>query len=174
MLLLLVLLSVCESMLSFHKVSGKTALAEESLAMWTLMLFVIFFHAVSNLLLCAWFPGSWLALPRQTLDTAPLFSPQEQYLNVESTPILTEDAQSWIWVEVGSSDTLRGGITKHPMWLTVLPALMRSQLSLSEPYLCAVLCSQDWLFSVILSESAYSQNFDLKPSAGFWWRNWSH
>lgn len=117
MLLLLVLFSVCESMLSFYKVSGKTALAEESLAMRTLILFVIFLfsHAVNNSLLCVWFPGSWLELPRQTLDTAPLFSPQEQYLNVESTPILTEDAQSWIWVEVGGSDTLRGGITKRPM-----------------------------------------------------------
>lgn len=43
MLLLLVLFSVCESMLSFYKVSGKTALAEESLAMRTLMLLFFYF-----------------------------------------------------------------------------------------------------------------------------------
>ena len=47
-------------------------------------------------------------LPRQNLNTAPLFSPQEQCLNVESIPILTGDAQNWIWVEVGSDDVGEG------------------------------------------------------------------
>lgn len=108
--------------------------------------FFLISHAVNNLLLRVWFPGSWLELPRLILDTAPLFSPLEQYLNVESTPILTEDAQSWIWVEVGSSDTLRGGVIKRPMWLPVLPALRKSQLSLCESYLYTFVHSQDWLF----------------------------
>ena len=49
-----------------------------------------------------------MVLPRQNLNTAPLFSPQEQCLNVESIPILTGDAQNWIWVEVGSDDVGEG------------------------------------------------------------------
>lgn len=55
------------------------------------------------------FPGSWLVLLRQNLNTAPLFSPQEQCLNVESIPTLTEDAQNWIWGEVGSCDVDTAG-----------------------------------------------------------------
>lgn len=64
---------------------------------------------INHLLLCFWFPGSWLVLPRQNLNTAPLFSPQEQCLNVESIPTLTEDAQNWIWEEVGSCDVGTAG-----------------------------------------------------------------
>lgn len=112
MSLLCVVFSVCESMPSFYKVAGGSPFAEEALAKWTLLFwgfFLLFFFfpfspEINRLLLCFWFPGSWLVLPGQNLNTAPLFSPQEQCSNVESIPILTEDAQNWIWVEVGSYD----------------------------------------------------------------------
>lgn len=93
------------------------------------LFFVFFFsfsHEINHLLLCFWFPGSWLVLPGQNLNTAPLFSPQEQCLNVESIPILTEDAQNWIWVEVGSYDAWGGRRGKpkktkpYPKWLAIL------------------------------------------------------
>lgn len=62
-------------------------------------------------------------LPRQNLNTAPLFSPQEQCLNVESIPTLTEDAQSWIWGEVGSYDVgTAGGNQKNPNHVASSPA----------------------------------------------------
>lgn len=106
--LLCVVFSVCESVSLFYKVAEKSAFAEEALAVWALVVFVGFFFPpeIHHLLLCFWFPGSWLVLPRQNLNTAPLLSPQEQCLNVESIPTLTEDARNWIWGEVGSYDAL--------------------------------------------------------------------
>lgn len=113
--------SVCESVSLFYKVAEKRPFAEETLAMRALWLFVIcgfffFSSQINHLLLCFWFPGSWSVLPRQNLNTAPLFSPQEQCLNVESIPILTEDAQNWIWGEVSSYDAwgVEGSNQKKP------------------------------------------------------------
>lgn len=87
------------------------------------LLVSVFSPEINCLLLCFWFPGSWLVLPRQTLNTAPLFSPQEQCLNAESIPTLTEDAPSWIWGEVGSYDAWgreKGGTKKHQSkWLAI-------------------------------------------------------
>lgn len=125
----------------------KKSFAEEPLATQILLLFVFFFFffwlEINHLLLCVWFPGSWLELPRQTLNTAPLFSPQEQCLNVESTPILTEDAQSWIWVEVGISDALRRG-TRRPHMACSPPASFKEALGPWEGSICLSWWSWVW------------------------------
>lgn len=131
MLSLSVLFSACESMSSFYKVAGKSLLLrnhwQRKSCCCLFFFFFFFWLEINHLLLCVWFPGSWLELPRQTLNTAPLFSPQEQCLNVESTPILTEDAQSWIWVEVGISDALRRG-TRRPHMACSPPASFKEAL----------------------------------------------
>lgn len=91
---------------------------------WWCLLVFFFPPEIHHLLLCFWFPGSWLVLPRQNLNTAPLLSPQEQCLNVESIPTLTEDARNWIWGEVGSYDALgqQKATKKNPNHLASNPS----------------------------------------------------
>lgn len=141
-----VLFSACESMSSFYKVAGKKSFCWGTTGKANLAAFFFFFFfwpEINHLLLCVWFPGSWLELPRQTLNTAPLFSRQEQCLNVESTPILTEDAQSWIWVEVGISDALRGG-TRRPHMACSPPASFKEALGPWEGFICLSWWSWVW------------------------------
>lgn len=160
--LLCVVFSVHESVSLFYKIAV-SGFAREALAMWALVVLVDFFSfppEINPLLLCFWFPGSWLVLPRQNLNTAPLFSPQEQCLNVEFIPTLTEDAQNWIWGEVGSYDVgTVGGNQKNPSRMASSPS---SNFKLAPKYWEAAISLSWWILNTVSKSIVFSSALQNK------------
>lgn len=137
---------------------------------WYCWLFSFAPEIINYLLLCFWFPGSWLVLPRQNLNTAPLFSPQEQYLNVESIPTLTEDAQNWIWGEVGSCDVgTAGGNQKNPNHMASSPT---ANFKLAPKYWEGAISLSWWILNTVsksvLFSSALQNNIPLVLVSSQW------